>query len=165
MATVRRSALPRGALIGHYRDDGAYTDCYVLDVAGTVSQQAYVHAFYTSWLFKIERLIIAVAVRRPSTDAEAVAIAAGDTDRFSAWTVEARAADQLVMCDYQNRTRSWLMTVPLPNNGTRLYFGTAVAPQRPNGDSDRAFGIAFRLMLWFHKLYSHALLRAASRRV
>lgn len=161
MSGVIRAALPSEALLAHYRDKGAYTDCYVLDVAGAVSQADYVRAFYTSWLFKIERWILGWAVAKSSSDAEALALAAGDAERFSAWTVEGRTANQLLMCDYQSRTRSWLMAVPIDDVGTRLYFGSAVVPLRPNGDTDRAFGTAFYLLLGFHKLYSRALLRAA----
>lgn len=158
---MTRAPLSDGALLARYRDQGAYTDCYVLDVEGAVSQADYVSAFYTSWLFKVERWILGWAVAKPSTDAEALALVQGESDRFSAWTVEARTADQLLMCDYQSRTRSWLMTAPIAGGGTRLYFGSAVVPLRPNGDTDRAFGAAFHLLLGFHKLYSRALLRAA----
>jgi hypothetical protein len=158
---VFRAPLPKGALLAHHRDNGAYTDCYALDVPGLVSQSDYVRAFYTSGLFKIERWILIWAVAKPSTDAEANALADGASNRFSAWTVEVRTDDQLLMCDYQARTRSWLMTAPLPSGGTRLYFGSAVVPFRPDGRKDRAFGVAFRLLLGFHKLYSRGLLRAA----
>jgi hypothetical protein len=162
---VFRAPLPAGAFLTRYRDNGAYTDCYALDVSQPVSQQDYVRAFYTSWLFKIERWILIWAVAKPSTDAEAHALAEGASDHFSAWTVEGRTEDQLLMCDYQSRTRSWLMTAPLPGGGTRLYFGSAVAPLRPDGSHDRAFGLAFRLLLGFHKLYSRGLLRAARRNI
>jgi hypothetical protein len=161
LSGVYRWPLPPGALLAHYRDNGAYTDCYTLDVSGPVSHSDFAHAFYTSWLFKIERWILSWAIAKPSTDIEALALAKGEKDRFSAWTVEARTADQLLMCDYQSRTRSWLMTEPIAGGGTRLYFGSAVVPFRPNGDTDRTFGAAFRLLLGFHKLYSRALLRAA----
>jgi hypothetical protein len=157
---VCRAPLPENALLMRYRDQGAYTDCYSLDVAGSVSQAVFVRAFYTSWLFKVERWILGWAVAKPSTDLEALALAKGESDQFSAWTVEARTPDQLLMCDYQSRTRSWLMTLPIAG-GTRLYFGSAVVPLRPNGDKDRAFGTAFHVLLGFHKLYSRALLRSA----
>jgi hypothetical protein len=159
---VRRAALPEGALLARHRDEGAYTDCYVLHVDGLVLQADYVRAFYTSWLFKVERFILTWAVAKASTDAEAEALAAGHRDAFSAWTVEARTSDQLLMCDYQQRTRSWLMTEALDGGKrTRLYFGSAVVPIRPDGRKDQAFGTAFQLLLCFHKLYSRALLRAA----
>jgi hypothetical protein len=154
--------LPEGALLMRYRDSGAYTDCYVLEVEGAVSQSDYVRAFYTSWLFKMERFILKWVVAKPSTDAGAAALALGETDAFAAWTVEGLEADQLLMCDYQKRTRSWLMTAALDGGKrTRLYFGSAVVPPRPDGRKDRALGMAFRLLLGFHKLYAQGLLRAA----
>jgi hypothetical protein len=161
LSGVTRAPLPSEALLAHYRDKGAYTDCYALDVSKVVSRADYVCAFYTSWLFKVERWILGWAVGKPSTDDEALALARGEIDHFSAWTVEGSDANQLLMCDYQSRTRSWLMAVSIDDVGTRLYFGSAVVPLRPNGDTDRAFGTAFHLLLGFHKLYSRALLQAA----
>jgi hypothetical protein len=158
---VFRAPLPNGALLERYRDNGDYTDCYALDVTLPVAQTVYVGAFYTSWLFKIERWILGWAVAKPSTNDQALAIAKGDSSCFSAWSVEARNGNQLLMCDYQNRTRSWLMTMPLPDGGTRLFFGSAYARFRPDGKKDRAFGAGFYALLWFHKLYSRALLKAA----
>ncbi len=162
MATVRAEALPIGTLLERFREAGDYTDCFVIDVDGAVAQSEYVRAFYTSWLFKIERFILTWAVNKPSNDTEAAALSVGDSDSFAAWSVEGRTDNQLLMCDYQHRTRSWLMTEPLDGrNRTRLYFGTAVASRRPNGKKDRSFGIAFRMLAGFHKLYARALLRAA----
>lgn len=162
MVAIQADALPPGALIESYRDSGAYTDCFFTEVMSRVSHSEFVYAFYTSWLFKIERWILSWAVRKPSTDAEALQLAQAKYEKFSAWTVEERAPDQLLMCDYQKRTRSWLMVKTIEGNAlTRLYFGSAVVPIRPNGDSDRAFGLAFYLLLGFHKIYARALLRAA----
>jgi hypothetical protein len=160
---VRAEALPDGALLEQYRQSGAYTDCFVIEVDGDVAQSEFVCAFYTSWLFKVERYILTWAVNKLSNDTEAKALAQEHADRFAAWSVEARTAHQLLMCDYQQRTRSWLMTAPLDGGRrTRLYFGTAVAPLRPNGQKDRAFGMAFHLLVGFHKIYARALLRAAA---
>lgn len=166
MSGVRREDLPEGALLAGLREEGAYTDCYVLDVDGAITQADYVSAFYRSWLFKIERFILTWTVAKPSSDRDAAELALGERNDFAAWSVEWRTADQILMCDYQKRTRSWLMTKRLDGDRrTRLYFGSAVVPLRPDGRKDRAFGIAFRLLLGFHKLYSIALLRAAARRL
>ncbi len=162
MGVIRTEALPKGALLERYRESGGYTDCFVTKVDGAVTQSEFVLAFYTSWLFKMERFILTWAVNKPSTDSEAVALSTGDNELFSAWSVEGRTSNQLLMCDYQKRTRSWLMTETLDGGRrTRLYFGSAVAPRRPDGRKDRAFGTAFHLLLGFHKLYARALLRAA----
>jgi hypothetical protein len=164
VTAIRAEALPKGALLERYRASGAYTDCFVTEVTGLVSHEQFVQAFYTSWLFKIERWILSWAVRKPSTDAEAFELGQGTREKFSAWTVEARATNQLLMCDFQQRTRSWLMVQTLDEvMTTRLYFGSAVVPLRPDGQKDQAFGMAFHLLLGFHKLYARALLRAAAR--
>jgi hypothetical protein len=168
MPTIYASDLPTDALLGKYRDGGAYTDCYAVDVNPPVSQAAYVEAFYTSPVFKLERQLLAWFVDRPSTDAEARALAAGQRSAFSAWTVEGQIAQQLLLCDFQNRTRSWLMSAPVDVNGspgTRLYFGSAVVPVLDRRTGQATMGFVFRALLGFHKLYSRMLLRAAVARL
>jgi hypothetical protein len=159
--TVRSHPLPEGALLGTHARDGHYTDCFAADTPAAVSQAQYVEAFYTTWVFKLERWILRWAIARPSTDEQAGQLAAGTLKAFSAWAVEARASDQLVMRDqFSRRTCSWLMVAPLPGGGTRLYFGSGVSPQRGGG-----LGLSFGLMLGLHKLYSRILLGAARRRL
>ncbi len=162
MAVVYQATMPEAALLQKYKEREDYTDCFAVEIKSAVSQADFVYAFYTSPVFKIERFILQWLVAKPSTDQEAMAIAHGTTNGFAAWTVEVRADNQLLLCDYQNRTRSWLMSEPLGGgSGTRLYFGSAVTAHRPDGRRDLAFGWGFRLMLWFHKRYARALLRAA----
>lgn len=154
--------MPIGALLERCRESGGYTDCFVTEVDGVVTHAHFVWAFYTSWLFKVERFILTWVVNKPSNDMEAAVLTDESTDGFAAWSVEGRTANQLLMCDYQKRTRSWLMTEALDGDRrTRLYFGTGVAPLRPDGRKDRAFGMAFHLLVGFHKIYARALLRAA----
>ena len=168
MAAIQVCPLPDHALLRKYLESGAYTDCYVTEVAGQVSHAAYVEAFYTTAVFKVERQLLAWFVARPSTDAQAKELADGGSQSFAAWSVEARSTDQLLLCDFQGRTRSWLMTVPASRGGssvTRLYFGSAVAPivDRRTGAAKMGFG--FSALLGFHKLYSRVLLRAAVLRL
>ena len=106
----RACPLPAGALLERYADSGAYTDCYVTELPGAVSQARFIEAFYTTPVFKLERLILRWLARRPSTDAEAAQLAAGTLTRFAAWDVEAREPAQLLLTDMHQRTRSWLMT-------------------------------------------------------
>jgi hypothetical protein len=161
---IRPGPLPDHALLATYRDAGAYTDCYATEVDDSVSQADYVEAFYCTWLFKIERQLLALFVDRPSSDALARELATGASEAFAAWTVEGRAADQLLLCDYQGRTRSWLMREPQATGGTRLYFGSAVVPVRDRNGHMR-MGAVFRLLLGFHRLYSRLLLGAAVARL
>lgn len=161
-------ALPENALLGAYRAGGAYTDCYTVDVPGEVSPARYVAAFYTSAPFRLERLILKWAVDRPSTDDEAVALASGRRDDFSAWRVEERSVNQLLLCDYRGSTRSWLMVAPVVTQegpATRLYFGSAVVPSRNAGGDKTATGWMFRVLLGFHRIYSRVLLAAAKSRL
>jgi hypothetical protein len=156
---IRSTPAPEQALHGKYATTGAYTDCFSTVIAGGVSHPEFVEAFYTSTVFKLERLILEWLVDRPSTDAEAKELAAGRRDRFAAWTVEGRSTDQLLMCDYLGQTRSWLMVAGCESDGlpaTRLYFGSVVVPVRR---------FPFNVLLGFHRLYSRILLRAASTRL
>jgi hypothetical protein len=157
---IESCPLPEGALLGAYARTDAYADCYVADVAGTIACARYIEAFYTTPLFKLERLILGFAVSRPSTDAQARQLADAQIDAFAAWRVEARTHDQLLMCDLFGNTRSWFMAAPIPAEPTRtrLYFGSAVtetAMRRP----------LFGKLLGLHVRYSKALLSAARRRI
>lgn len=133
-----------------------------------ISQQAFVTAFYTTNLFKLERLILRWLVARPSSDAQAARLASGQIENFAAWVVEARSDNQLLLSDYQHRTRSWLMAEPSQAGegaGTLLYFGSAVMPVIDPANGKRSLGPVFRALLGFHKLYSVALLRAGVARL
>lgn len=166
--SIQTCGLPPGALLGRYHGGGAYTDCYVTTIARQVTHAEFVAAFYTTWAFKLERQILARLVSRPSTDEQATALAAGSLDEFSAWSVEGRSTNQLLLCDFQGRTRSWLMVARIEGNdapGTRLYFGSAVVAVIDKASGQATLGLTFRALLGFHKLYSRMLLRAANSRL
>lgn len=160
--------IPDDALLKTYSLNGGFADCYATDIAGSISLAQYVAAFYTTPVFKLERLILKYAVSMPSTDDEARQLAAGTIDRFAAWHVEARRDNQLLMCDFQRRTRSWLMVAPtLHANGpqTRLYFGSGVVAMIDRKTGVASQGRVFRALLGFHKVYSKVLLHAAKSRL
>jgi hypothetical protein len=169
MPSVAPCELPQTALLRRYLREGTYTDCYVTDVARPVSQAEYVETFYTTLIFRIERLILKWLVARPSTDDEARRLAGGSIAAFAAWTVEARDVDQLLLCDLYGRTRSWLMVAPIASNhgvmGTRLYFGSAVVPITDPRTGMPTRGHVYNALLGFHKLYSRMLLAAARSRL
>lgn len=146
-----------------YAAKGAYTDCFAVDVAAGISFATFVEAFYTSAAFKCERFVLTWVVAKPSSDDDARRLARGESEKFAAWTVEARTADQLLVCDYLSRTRSWLMVAPITGGGTRLYFGTAVVPVGL-GYGRARLGFPFNALLPFHKLYARILLGAARGR-
>ena len=168
MAAIQACALPADALLCKYLHEGAYADCYVTEVARPVSHAEYVEAFYTTAVFKAERLLLAWFVAKPSTDLQAQELGAGKVSSFAAWSVEARSPDQVLLSDFQGRTRSWLMRAPATSGtsgNTRLYFGSAVVPMANARSWEPRMGIVFRALLGFHKLYSRALLRAAASRL
>lgn len=159
---MAEAALPSGALLGRHVSAISYTDCFVVTVPGQISQAAYVEAFYTTALFKLERLALAVLLRRPSSDLEARRLATGEVSRFAAWTVEAWESDQILLCDFLGASRSWLMSVEDGVSGvTTLYFGTALVP-RTGGDR---LDVGFRALIPFHRPYARALLRSAASRL
>ncbi len=153
--TLTLAPLPDDALLQRYavRDD-CYTDCYVADVAAP-DLAACIRAFYTTPLFRAERLILGFA-GHASTDADVEALANGNADTYAAWRVEDRTDDQILLCDVAGRTRSWLFHQP-----GRFYFGSAVTPPAP----DAPLGWLFTALLPFHKVYSRGLLGSAARRL
>jgi len=164
LLSIESRSLPHDALLSRYQYDGAYTDCYSTDIPISVSHAQYVTAFYTTFVFKLERFMLNWTVSKPSTDAQAKQLAEGSNDSFAAWTVEARTKNQLLMCDFQSRTRSWLMVTPL-ERGTRLFFGSAIVPVIEPRTGKSKLGFGFRSLLGFHKVYSMALLSAAKSRL
>ncbi|MFN9489175.1 MAG: hypothetical protein ACK59Y_05270 [Betaproteobacteria bacterium] len=158
--------LPATALLARHAASGAYTDCFCTEIEGCCTHAEFVEAFYTTPLFKLERLILRLALARSSTDAEARQLARGERDQFAAWTVEARAAHQLLLTDMAGRTRSWLMTEALEAGArTRLFFGSAVLTRRDAQGGRHSPGWSFSVLLGVHRLYSRALLAAARRRL
>lgn len=165
MPSIRPCPLPEQALLAKYARAGAYTDCFTTDIAKPAAHAAYVEAFYTSRVFKLERFLLAWLLSKPSTDAQARDLASGASDSFAAWRVEARTANQLLVCDFLGYTRSWLMIGPAENGGARLYFGTAVVSARDRVSGQATWSFTFKVLLPFHKLYARALLHAARSRL
>ena len=166
MLTVHASEIPAESLLGQYVASGAYADCYVTELAQSVSHAQFVAAFYTTALFKIERFLLRLFASRPSTDAEAQQLAQGQVSSFAAWSIEARSENEILLS--AGRTRSWLMVTSPPgvgSTGTQLYFGSAVLPRRSTSRSSDGLGPLFGALLGFHKLYSRALLLAAKARL
>lgn len=156
MVRVHQGELPKAALLARYSEVG-HTDCFYVDVTQEVGFEPFVTAFYTSWVFKVERVILRLA-GFGSTDGDAAELASGVRAKFAAWDVEDRTVDQLLFSDASGRTRSWV-SVAQVEAGTRLYFGSAVVPDVQT----RQMGWLFLALMGFHKLYSIQLLKAAVR--
>lgn len=161
MPGVRAIPLPTQSLLQAHARQGAYTDCYAVRLEAPVTLAAFVAAFYTTPLFRLERALLGLAGHR-SSDAQATALAEGGKERFAAWTVEARAPEQLLVA--AGRTRSWFMT-HADGGKTLLHFGSAVIPHRGRAGAPPRMGWEFRALLGFHRLYSRLLLGAAARRL
>ena len=152
-------------MLSAYSLDGAYADCYTTELASNVTFPEFVFAFYTTFLFKLERFILKWTVSKHSTDLQVKQLANGDIEKFAAWHVEDRKENELLMCDFLGRTRSWLMTVAVNNSRTRLYFGSAVVPIRNSKTGKSSLGFIFQAVLGFHKVYSVLLLYSAKLRI
>jgi hypothetical protein len=163
-SSITPCELPPSALLRKYVYEGAYTDCYVTEIATIVSHAEYVEAFYTTAAFRLERLILKWLVAKPSSDSDVRRLARAEVDSFAAWSVEGRAPDQILLCDFMRRSRSWLMVAPIEEGGTRLYFGSAIVPVRSKSGK-AVLGFPFNAMMGFHKLYSRVLLGSARSRL
>jgi hypothetical protein len=162
ISKVKQLKLREDALLYCYQQSGDHTDCFCCSLPQAVTQDQLVAAFYQTWLFKLERHILAVALKQASDDAEAVALSRQQTTKFSAWYVEEQNAEQLLMADIEGRTRHWLMA---ENQGdaTTLYFGSAVIKGGPNRSRFARF--VFSALAGFHILYSRLLLAATARKL
>jgi hypothetical protein len=169
MSSIGQQTVPDDALLKTYRGGkyperwGHYADCFSVHVDGSVMLSQFVFAFYTSPIFRIERVILFL-VGASSTDEQARAVADGRGDSFAVWTVGERTADQLLMCDRYGKTRSWFRVVSQASGATVLQFGSAVAA-RPANTMSMKMSRGFGVLLGFHRLYSRVLLAAAKRRV
>lgn len=161
MISIRKTPVAANSMLGKYTSvAGAYTDCYVTEIPHRVTFSEYIFAFYTTSLFKMERAILKFTVFKPSTDVDAKNLAHGLTDKFAAWTVESRSENEILLCDFLGRTRSWLM-VEHAEGATKLYFGSAVVPKK----GSEGLGSISILLLGFHQVYSVLLLYFAKRRL
>jgi hypothetical protein len=172
MFSVTQGVVPEDALLKTYRGGARPEywresgDSFAISVDRVVSLAEFVFAFYTSSVFRIERVILRFLAGTPSTDAEARQLADGSGTSFAVWRVGERTATQLLMCDRYERTRSWFRVLPLSDGKTLLQFGSAVASRRSGGQPATRTGVSlFRLLLKFHVVYSQVLLHAAKRGV
>jgi hypothetical protein len=164
MFSIEKCQIPENSLLEVYSTDGAYTDCYCTLLPEMVFFPEFVFAFYMTRLFKLERFILRWLVSKPSTDEQVQKLADGRIGEFAAWRVEKRLENELLLCDYIGRTRSWLMTAPR-GSSTLLFFGSAVVPVRDPGTGKLSLGFVYGTLLGFHRIYSFLLLYSARRRI
>ena len=165
MLSIKKCPIPPNTLLIKYSGNGTYTDCYCTEVVGAVPFPEFIFAFYTTALFKLERWILAWTVARPSTDKQVRELANRVGNTFAAWHVEERRENEILMCDLLGRTRSWLMTAPVDDSRTRLYFGSAVVPVQNPRTGKVSLGPIYQSLLGFHQIYSALLLYSAKQRI
>ena len=168
MFSIKKCPVPANTLLEKYMSPGTYVDCYWTELPGQISFPEFVFVFYTTFLFKLERYILTFSVSKPSTDQQARQLADDEIRSFAAWHVENRGDNELLMCDFVGRTRSWLMAVPVlttVDTRTRLYFGSAVVPVRNLKTGELSLGWVYQGLLGFHKIYSALLLYSAASRL
>jgi hypothetical protein len=163
--TPIETPVPPGSLLGRLAAQrGAFADAYSLPCPRVVPLAEFVEAFYTTRLFKVERMLIGL-LGKPGSDAMARAVARGDGQRIAVWTVEAREGDELLMHEDSGATRSWFKVQAGEGGTTTLWFGSAVVPRRRGTDGQPRFSWVFHALIGFHRWYSRALLHAAARRL
>jgi hypothetical protein len=168
---VLQESVPQDSLLTTYRGGarpdrwGHQGDCFSVAVDRVVSLADFVFAFYTSPVFRIERLILAVVARAKSSDSDARAVAEGLSQEFAIWRVAVRTETQLLMCDRYEKTRSWFRVLPTGGGSTVLQFGSAVAAQRNSQTGAVTMSLGFRWLMGVHVLYSRVLLASARKRL
>ena len=164
MFSIKKCPVPTNIMLERYARNGSYVDCYMTEISGYLFFREYIVAFYTTGPFRLERMILRLVVSKPSTDMQAEQLAERTGENFVAWHVEDRSENEMLLCDFVGRTRSWLMTVPIhTGNGvqTQLYFGSAVVPKRNPKTGKLSLGFGYQALLGFHKIYSVLLLYSA----
>jgi hypothetical protein len=177
MSSVSQDSVPASSLLLTYCggdtavDWHRQCDCFSISVDGAVTLSGFVYAFYTTPVFKFERMILRYLANAASTDAEAHSLAEAVSERFAVWQLGERSDSQLLMCDRYGRTRSWFAVVAQGTSErprTLLRFGSAVGVVRgrrsgASGASGASGG--FRLLTKLHTGYSRILLRAAKAKL
>jgi len=161
MFSIEKCAVPANSMLDKYLVNGAYTDCYMTETSGPVSFSEFIFSFYTTSLFKLERFILKLSVSKPSTDVQARQLADSEINRFAAWHVENRSENEMLMCDFLGRTRSWFKVIPVSQTRTQLYFGSAISSSQNPKTGKLSLGLGFKALLGFHQIYSRLLLYSA----
>jgi hypothetical protein len=172
MSSVVQTAVPDFSLLRTFRAPikptawDQYQDCFTVAIDRPVTLAQFIHAFYTTVPFTLERLLIAALIGKSATILNVQALAAGQAQDFSAWIVLARTENQILLGDYRNSTRSWLAVAPQDaNNYTRLYFGSGIRSVSDPTSGQPRMTWGFRALGGFHIRYSKVLLSAARRKL
>lgn len=163
MSQITATALPETAFLARYEaQPDTHTDCFQVTLPKHIPLEDFINAFFNSLLFRIERLILKLTVKKPSTDEDIAKLANGTSDTMAAWQLEQRDENQILLEVPQTPIRTWLMR-RTDGDHTHLYFGSAILPSRKDRHGKPAMGHLFFVLTWFHILYARALLYLAKR--
>ena len=167
MKQVIEKENPVGSLLAEQAQlSGYYTDCFSIHLEQSVTLPEFMNAFYTTPLFRLERLLLSLTVKGRMTDANVTALSRGESDRLAIWQVEARKECEILLS--AGRTKSWLMVARQEGGGddTQLFFGSVVVPEPPKRERDAPrLGPVFDSLLSAHRIYSRLLLSSAAQRL
>lgn len=124
MALVTACEVPPDSLLAGFGGPEDYRDCFCRTVPGAVDLATLIERFYCSPAFRPERVVLGL-IGRGASNADALALARGETDRIAVWQVVARREGQILLESRDTGTASWLAVEPLARQ-TRLRFGTWV---------------------------------------
>lgn len=157
----------RDTLLGLLGSEGHYVDAWALAWPTPLGLERWVTAFLTSRAFRAERALLALLPGGGSTDEDAMALAAGRSDRFAVWRTVARSQSEVLLADASGRTRSWWMaqTGSGAGDASTLYFGSAILRQPSGRPGGRASLGAPGLTLPLHRMYSQVLMASAAAKL
>lgn len=147
-----------------YSSEYHYTDSFMYESTENISFESFIHSFYVSKVFKLERFLLRLFLRKSITDGMAEELAKGERDNYAAWNEEYRNDNQLLMADITGSTKSWFM-VEKHSNGCKLYFGTVVMSKKDKAGQPKSPMPLFSWTVPAHKFYSKALLWSAKKQL
>ena len=162
MGSVRQVEVPPDSLLARYGSAQDYRDCFAREVAGNVTLEQFIERFYCSASFRPERVVLGL-IGRGASNADARALARGETDSFAVWEVVERSdlpsgseavgheRPEILLHSKDTGTASWL-AVEAGADATTLYFGSWVGNLGQSG---------WRFMQQAHVMYSRVLLESA----
>lgn len=162
---VRAVDIPSGTMLKAYQaQEGCYTDCYAVDVAGAPDIERFIRIFFDTSIFRLERRILALSGLEATHADDVDALARGHRSRFAAWRLEGKTADELMLRFERPSGRTWLHVADVPDQSgqARLFFGSALLPGARDNDKRPTIGWSLHAFLPFHRLYARMLLRAAA---
>jgi hypothetical protein len=156
---------PEGAFIRQYTTTlGGYSDCYYIDIQQDVSLSDYILTFFSTPIFRMERLLLNLVPSGRSNEQCVLDLAAGTGNKMAGWKTENRDDNQLLLAVGDGPIRTWLMVQGSPSSKTtRLYFGSAALPTSMTKEGHPKLAIVFRLFAGLHIFYSRLLLWWAAR--